>query len=167
MAWLYQSLKTYMYICIYIWKIMKLLLAFFVAISCFFFFYNASGELLIKALPGQPAANVDFKQYSGFIVTQPQHGRALFYYFVELDSAHDPRLHPLTLRFNGGKSLMFSSQSVLISFCSRINFCLFCTFRPRLFISWLWRFHGTWSKMESWSRMNILGIWVISLVFIQ
>ncbi|XVF85992.1 hypothetical protein PTKIN_Ptkin17bG0165100 [Pterospermum kingtungense] len=81
-------------------KNMKLQLAFTV-VSCFFFFffYSASGEL-IKALPGQPD-NVGFKQYSGYIVTEPQHGRALFYYFVEVDSAN-PKLHPLTLWFNGG-----------------------------------------------------------------
>ncbi|XVE85920.1 hypothetical protein DITRI_Ditri17bG0130700 [Diplodiscus trichospermus] len=60
---------------------------------------SASGEL-IKALPGQPP-NVAFKQYSGYIVTEPQHGRALFYYFVEVDSAN-PVLHPLTLWLNGG-----------------------------------------------------------------
>ncbi|MBA0781144.1 hypothetical protein Gotri_002099 [Gossypium trilobum] len=57
--------------------------------------FNACGEL-IKALPGQPA-----KQYSGYILTQPQHGRALFYYFVEADSAN-PLAHPLTLWLNGG-----------------------------------------------------------------
>ncbi|MBA0637708.1 hypothetical protein Godav_025471 [Gossypium davidsonii] len=57
--------------------------------------FNACGEL-IKALPGQPA-----KQYSGYILTQPQHGRALFYYFVEADSAN-PLAHPITLWLNGG-----------------------------------------------------------------
>ncbi|KAK6280793.1 hypothetical protein POUND7_014618 [Theobroma cacao] len=83
------------------WKRMRFLLAFRV-ISCFFlffFFCSASAEL-IKALPGQPA-NVTFKQYSGYIVTEPKHGRALFYYFVEVDSAN-PGLHPLTLWLNGG-----------------------------------------------------------------
>ncbi|XP_022776921.1 serine carboxypeptidase-like 45 isoform X2 [Durio zibethinus] len=82
------------------WKNMKLLLVFTVISSFFFcFFYGAAGEL-IKALPGQPA-NVAFKQYSGYIVTEPQHGRALFYYFVEVGSAN-PLLHPLTLWLNGG-----------------------------------------------------------------
>ncbi|KAK6913212.1 Peptidase S10, serine carboxypeptidase [Dillenia turbinata] len=43
---------------------------------------------LITSLPGQPP-NVSFKQYSGYIVTNAQQGRALFYYFVEAESA-DP-----------------------------------------------------------------------------
>ena len=89
---------------------MKLLLVF--TVISFFFLYGSSGEL-IKALPGQPA-DVAFKQYSGYIVTEPQHGRALFYYFVEVDSAN-PLSHPLTLWLNGGKSLMFSFQTVLVS----------------------------------------------------
>ncbi|XP_040952252.1 serine carboxypeptidase-like 45 isoform X3 [Gossypium hirsutum] len=55
---------------------------------------------VIKALSGQPA-NVGFKQYSGYILVQPQHGRALFYYFVEADSAN-PLANPLTLWLNGG-----------------------------------------------------------------
>ncbi|KAG8498886.1 hypothetical protein CXB51_005341 [Gossypium anomalum] len=62
---------------------------------------DASCEV-IKGLPGQPA-NVGFKQYSGYILVQPQHGRALFYYFVEADSAN-PLAHPLTLWLNGGPS---------------------------------------------------------------
>ncbi|XP_021299771.1 serine carboxypeptidase-like 46 isoform X2 [Herrania umbratica] len=61
--------------------------------------YKASAELITR-LPNQPA-NVGFKQYSGYIVTDAKHGRALFYYFVEVDAA-DPLLHPLTLWLNGG-----------------------------------------------------------------
>ncbi|KAG8501821.1 hypothetical protein CXB51_004123 [Gossypium anomalum] len=78
-------------------KNMKLLhVRAFPIISFFLFlFCSACGEL-IKALPAQPA-----KQYSGYILTQPQHGRALFYYFVEDDSAN-PLAHPLTLRLDGG-----------------------------------------------------------------
>ncbi|OMO82413.1 Peptidase S10, serine carboxypeptidase [Corchorus olitorius] len=60
---------------------------------------QVSAELITR-LPGQPA-NVGFKQYSGYIVTDSKHGRALFYYFVEIDAA-EPLLHPLTLWFNGG-----------------------------------------------------------------
>ncbi|KAA3483885.1 serine carboxypeptidase-like 45 isoform X4 [Gossypium australe] len=76
---------------------MKLLLVF--PLLSFFFFCSASCEV-IKGLPGQPA-NVGFKQYSGYILVQSQHGRALFYYFVEADSAN-PLAHPLTLWLNGG-----------------------------------------------------------------
>ncbi|KAB2090217.1 hypothetical protein ES319_A03G109500v1 [Gossypium barbadense] len=71
---------------------MKLLLVF--PLLSLFFFCSASCEV-IKALSGQPA-NVGFKQYSGYILVQPQHGRALFYYFVEADSAN-PLANPLTL----------------------------------------------------------------------
>ncbi|KAJ9683624.1 hypothetical protein PVL29_019266 [Vitis rotundifolia] len=70
-------------------------------ISLFLFFlYSKSFAELITSLPGQPA-NVYFKQYGGYIVTDAQHGRALFYYFVEAETA-DPLLRPLTLWFNGG-----------------------------------------------------------------
>ncbi|XWS69754.1 hypothetical protein CRYUN_Cryun04dG0206200 [Craigia yunnanensis] len=75
------------------------LLVYFTVISCLFFFTRASAELITR-LPGQPA-NVTFKQYSGYIVTNSKHGRALFYYLVEVDAA-DPLLHPLTLWLNGG-----------------------------------------------------------------
>ncbi|TYG72441.1 hypothetical protein ES288_D04G021300v1 [Gossypium darwinii] len=56
--------------------------AFPIILFFLFLFCSACGKL-IKALPGQPA-----KQYSGYILTQPQHGRALFYYFVEADFAN-------------------------------------------------------------------------------
>ncbi|PPS10894.1 hypothetical protein GOBAR_AA09750 [Gossypium barbadense] len=68
----------------------------FPIISFFLFLFCSACDELIKALPGQSA-----KQYSGYILTQPQHGRALFYYFVEADSANPPA-HPLTLRLDGG-----------------------------------------------------------------
>lgn len=55
---------------------------------------------LITALPGQPG-NVSFNQYSGYITTDAEHGRALFYYFVEADSV-DPLTRPLTLWLTGG-----------------------------------------------------------------
>ncbi|KAK9090663.1 hypothetical protein Sjap_023840 [Stephania japonica] len=64
-----------------------------------FYFFSASSAELITALPGQPS-NISFKQYSGYIVTDAQQGRALFYYFVE--AATDPLSRPLTLWFNGG-----------------------------------------------------------------
>ncbi|XP_020517393.1 serine carboxypeptidase-like 45, partial [Amborella trichopoda] len=55
---------------------------------------------LITQLPGQPP-NSSFKQYSGYVLTDTNHGRALFYYFVEAD-AHDSISRPLTLWLNGG-----------------------------------------------------------------
>jgi serine carboxypeptidase-like clade 2 len=65
-----------------------------------FSFYSKSSAKVITALPGQPT-NVSFKQYSGYITTDAQHGRALFYYFVEAESTK-PLSQPLTLWLNGG-----------------------------------------------------------------
>ncbi|XP_050271498.1 serine carboxypeptidase-like 46 isoform X1 [Quercus robur] len=65
-----------------------------------FSFYSKSSAEVITALPGQPT-NVSFKQFSGYITTDSQHGRALFYYFVEAKSA-SPLSRPLTLWLNGG-----------------------------------------------------------------
>ncbi|KAF9624140.1 hypothetical protein IFM89_008078 [Coptis chinensis] len=61
--------------------------------------YKVYGEL-ITALPDQPS-NVSFKQYSGYTVTDAQHGRALFYHFAEADPV-DPLIRPLTLWLKGG-----------------------------------------------------------------
>ncbi|KAA8548004.1 hypothetical protein F0562_004433 [Nyssa sinensis] len=69
-------------------------------ICLFLLFFSKCGAELITALPGQPT-NISFKQYSGYIVTDARHGRALFYYFVEAESA-DPLSRPLTLWLNGG-----------------------------------------------------------------
>ncbi|EOY20317.1 Serine carboxypeptidase 46 [Theobroma cacao] len=66
----------------------------------FFLFCSNSWAELIHFLPGQHK-NVSFNQYSGYIVTDARHGRALFYYFVEADSNTD-ELKPLTLWLNGG-----------------------------------------------------------------
>ena len=83
------------------------------AISFFFFLlFLKSFSELITALPGQPA-NVSFKQYSGFIVTDDQYGRALFYYFVEAETAH-PLSRPLTLWLNGGETYNFFSPYFII-----------------------------------------------------
>ncbi|KAG5629602.1 hypothetical protein H5410_001319, partial [Solanum commersonii] len=46
---------------------------------------------LITSLPRQPP-NIFFKQHSGYIVTNSQHGRALFYYFVHKMQHHFPLL---------------------------------------------------------------------------
>lgn len=58
-------------------------------------------DLIEKGLPGQEPAQVSFKQYAGYVVTDAAAGRALFYYFVEAES-HDPLSKPLTLWLNGG-----------------------------------------------------------------
>jgi len=76
------------------------------------FFSSTSTAELIKKLPGQPDG-VSFKQHSGYIVTDPRRGHALFYYFVEAD-ARDPSSYPLTLWFNGGKVVL-----VLVHYCLR------------------------------------------------
>ncbi|KAK1263054.1 Serine carboxypeptidase II-3 [Acorus gramineus] len=53
----------------------------------------------IVSLPGQPEG-VEFNQYSGYVTVDPEHGRALFYYFVE--SPHNSSDNPLILWLNGG-----------------------------------------------------------------
>ncbi|CAH9138168.1 unnamed protein product [Cuscuta epithymum] len=55
---------------------------------------------LINYLPGQPK-KVTFKQYSGYIVTDEEYGRSLFYYFAEAQSKHALTL-PLTIWLGGG-----------------------------------------------------------------
>ncbi|KAI7756010.1 hypothetical protein M8C21_011164 [Ambrosia artemisiifolia] len=53
----------------------------------------------ISSLPGQPAGP-DFDQYSGYVTVDPNHGRALFYYFAE--SPVNSSTNPLVLWLNGG-----------------------------------------------------------------
>lgn len=55
-------------------------------------------EDLVVSLPGQP--KVGFSQYAGYVDIDVNHGRSLFYYFVEAE--HDPDKKPLTLWLNGG-----------------------------------------------------------------
>ncbi|KAJ9162956.1 hypothetical protein P3X46_022686 [Hevea brasiliensis] len=52
----------------------------------------------ISALPGQPT--VTFSQFSGYITVNEEHGRALFYWFIEATSI--PYKKPLVLWLNGG-----------------------------------------------------------------
>jgi serine carboxypeptidase-like clade II len=54
----------------------------------------------VLGLPGQPP-RVNFRQYSGYVTVNEEHGRELFYYFVE--SPHDAASKPLILWLNGGK----------------------------------------------------------------
>ncbi|BFI31886.1 serine carboxypeptidase-like clade II [Marchantia polymorpha subsp. ruderalis] len=58
----------------------------------------APEEDLVTKLPGLPS--LGFKIYSGYVTVDEQHGRALFYFFVEAQK--DPENKPLTLWLNGG-----------------------------------------------------------------
>ena len=53
----------------------------------------------VLGLPGQPP-RVNFRQYSGYVTVNEEHGRELFYYFVE--SPYDAASKPLILWLNGG-----------------------------------------------------------------
>ncbi|KVH93260.1 Peptidase S10, serine carboxypeptidase [Cynara cardunculus var. scolymus] len=53
----------------------------------------------ILKLPGQPRKPY-FNQYSGYVTVDPQHGRALFYYFAESSDKSSEK--PLVLWLNGG-----------------------------------------------------------------
>ena len=57
----------------------------------------------IQRLPGQ-LSNVNFTQYGGYVTIDEQAGRALYYYFAEVDGA-DPSSKPLVLWLNGGNNL--------------------------------------------------------------
>ncbi|CAL5081823.1 unnamed protein product [Urochloa decumbens] len=73
----------------------------------------------VLGLPGQPP-RVNFRQYSGYVTVNPEHGRELFYYFVE--SPYDAASKPLILWLNGGpgcSSLGFGAMKELGPF--RVN----------------------------------------------
>ncbi|KAM7472901.1 hypothetical protein LguiA_011084 [Lonicera macranthoides] len=53
----------------------------------------------VSVLPGQ-YFNVNFAHYSGYVTTNEEYGRALFYWFTEV--ADDPSSKPLVLWLNGG-----------------------------------------------------------------
>ena len=71
----------------------------------------------VTNLPGQPA--VTFRHYAGYVKLQPQHQKALFYWFFEAQEA--PSHKPLVLWLNGGLSLSLSLSLSLI--CLLKNFC--------------------------------------------
>ncbi|KAI5070293.1 hypothetical protein GOP47_0014636 [Adiantum capillus-veneris] len=54
----------------------------------------------VISLPGQPP-NVEFAQYAGYVTVNASHGRALFYWFFEANSAESAS-KPLLLWLNGG-----------------------------------------------------------------
>jgi len=67
---------------------------------------GSKGADRITALPGQQPPRVDFEQYSGYVTVDEEHGRVLFYYFVE--SSYDAASKPLVLWLNAGnKQRMF------------------------------------------------------------
>lgn len=91
-------------------------MAFYLFTLLFLLFIHNSCAELIKALPGQPS-NVSFNQYSGYIVTDAEHGRALFYYFAEAQSPDHLSL-PLTLWLNGGSySHIFPINKLFFLIC--------------------------------------------------
>ncbi|RAL46040.1 hypothetical protein DM860_006194 [Cuscuta australis] len=77
------------------------------ALLCFMLFSSLCSLFLviahaerINSLPGQPE-KVNFKQFSGNIVSDEHYGRSLFYYFVGAQS-NQPLKLPLTFWLGGG-----------------------------------------------------------------
>ncbi|KAL6906462.1 hypothetical protein ACP4OV_004063 [Aristida adscensionis] len=54
----------------------------------------------VMSLPGQPSYTSGFKQYSGYVTTDENLGKALFYWFIEATDTPDEK--PLVLWLNGG-----------------------------------------------------------------
>ena len=65
----------------------------------------------VLGLPGQPP-RVNFEQYSGYVTVDEEHGRELFYYFVE--SPYDAASKPLILWLNGGTRMAGGVSSIYI-----------------------------------------------------
>nr|XP_010942076.1 serine carboxypeptidase 24 isoform X2 [Elaeis guineensis] len=63
----------------------------------------------ISALPGQPP--VSFKQFSGYVTVNAEHGRALFYWLTE--AANDAAKKPLVLWLNGGHYVPQLAKKIL------------------------------------------------------
>lgn len=104
---------------------------------------------LITKLPGQP--DVDFRQYSGYVTVDVDHGRALFYYFVEAE--HDSQEKPLILWLNGGRWLALWSWNFLLISSLRMlpveAICRVCFYYiPGLcnecFRNWAWTWWSLW-----------------------
>nr|POE54693.1 serine carboxypeptidase-like 35 [Quercus suber] len=74
----------------------------------------------VKNLPGQPA--VTFRHYAGYVKLQPQHQKALFYWFFEAQEA--PSHKPLVLWLNGGpgcSSIAYGAAQELGPFLVQLN----------------------------------------------
>ncbi|KAG1326556.1 Serine carboxypeptidase 24 [Cocos nucifera] len=66
----------------------------------------------ISALPGQPP--VSFKQFSGYVTVNKEHGRALFYWLTE--AANDAAKKPLVLWLNGEANILFLESPAGVGF---------------------------------------------------
>eukprot|EP00296_Roombia_truncata_P007713 JP446164.1.p2 GENE.JP446164.1~~JP446164.1.p2 ORF type:complete len:468 (+),score=124.44 JP446164.1:42-1445(+) len=73
------------------------LCALFVVVAAVPFLHNMDHKIV--DLPGMPDG-VNFDQYAGYLTVDENHGRELFYWFVE--SQQDPANDPLVIWFNGG-----------------------------------------------------------------
>ncbi|KAL0004887.1 hypothetical protein SO802_012448 [Lithocarpus litseifolius] len=74
----------------------------------------------VTNLPGQPA--VTFRHYAGYVKLQPQHQKALFYWFFEAQEA--PSHKPLVLWLNGGpgcSSVAYGAAQELGPFLVQLN----------------------------------------------
>ncbi|XP_030956751.1 serine carboxypeptidase-like 35 [Quercus lobata] len=74
----------------------------------------------VTNLPGQPA--VTFRHYAGYVKLQPQHQKALFYWFFEAQEA--PSHKPLVLWLNGGpgcSSIAYGAAQELGPFLVQLN----------------------------------------------
>lgn len=103
-------------------------LSFFYATTLVFFIFSSLSQCTIlgvneqeadriSALPGQP--QVSFRQFSGYVTVNKEHGRALFYWLTEA-MGHAER-KPLVLWLNGGQPL----HSIFSCFlCLSICFCI-------------------------------------------
>lgn len=77
----------------------------------------------ITELPGQPDG-VNFDQYAGYVTVDPNHGRALFYYFVESPSNASSK--PLVLWLNGGTTMTTFSSCIFLGLME-ITQSFYCT----------------------------------------
>jgi len=98
--------------------------------------HAAPAEDLIVDLPGAPE-NLGFKQYAGYVTIDEQHGKKIFYWFVE--SENDPENDPVLLWMNGGPG-----ASSLIGFFQELG-----PFRPNPDGKTLSLFEYRWNKIAN------------------
>lgn len=82
-----------------------LLLGILLALSTVQVTLSAYEPDLINELPGQKQ-NIIPKQYGGYITTDEDNGRALYYYFVQAET--NPSSRPLALWLNGGNVMILN-----------------------------------------------------------